>query len=131
MDDSDYYWDWLKHEDNLFTNRNSLLLVAESMIFAAIATIQASTGNSAYGVLLAAAGLFITLIWVLASLKHLVSTDPPLKQKLRENEQRRKDFDHARNKWWSNHWLIGFILPSGLLIIWAIWLCLIVKNPKG
>lgn len=100
MDEKDYYWDWLKHEDNLFTNRNNLLLVAESMTFAAVATIQAGTaGNSAFGVLLATAGLFITLIWVFASLKHLVSTDPPLKRKLREIDQRRKDFDHRRNNW--------------------------------
>ncbi len=123
MDDSTYYWDWLKHEDNLFTNRNSLLLVAESMTFAAVATIQAGNGESAYGVLLAAAGLFITLIWVLASLKHLVSTDPPLKRKLREADPRRNDFDLARSRWWSNHWLIGFLLPVGLVIVWVIWLC--------
>jgi len=62
MDDSEYYWDWLKHEDNLFTNRNNLLLVAESMTFAAVATIQAGTGKSAHGILLAAAGLFSSKI---------------------------------------------------------------------
>jgi hypothetical protein len=127
MDDSEYYWDWLKYEDNLFTNRNNLLLVAESMTFAAVATIQAGTGKSAHGILLAAAGLFITLIWLFASLKHLVSTDPPLKRKLKEVDPRRNDFDLARSQWWSNHWLIGFILPFGLLIIWVIWLCNIIN----
>jgi len=127
MDDSEYHWDWLKHEDNLFTNRNNLLLVAESMTFAAVATIQAGTGKPAHGILLAAVGLFITLIWLFASLKHLVSTDPPLKRKLREVDPRRNDFDLARSKWWSNHWLIGFILPFGLLIIWVIWLCKIIN----
>jgi hypothetical protein len=127
MDDSEYYWDWLKHEDNLFTDRNNLLLVAKSMTFAAVATIQAGTGKSVHGILLAAAGLFITLIWLFASLKHLVSTDPPLKRKLREVDPRRNDFDLARSKWRFNHWLIGFILPFGLLIVWVIWLCKIIN----
>lgn len=104
MEDREYYWDWMKHEDNLFTNRNNLLLVAESMTFAAVATVQAGTaGHSTFGVLLAAAGFFITLIWMFASLKYLVPTDPPLKRKLREIDPIRKDFDHARSNWWSNH----------------------------
>ncbi len=122
MDDSIYYWDWLKHEDNLFTNRNNILLVAESMTFAAVATVQAADASTTHSVLLVIAGLFITLIWLLASWKHLLSTDPPLKKKLREADPRRKEFDIARNKWWSNHWLIGFILPLGLLIVWVLWL---------
>ena len=126
MDDKDFYWDWLKHEDNLFTNRNNLLLVAEAMLFAAVAALLATTGKTAHAALLASAGLFVTVIWILASLKHLVPTDPRLKQKLREVEKRRADFDDARKKWWSNHWVIGFVLPLGLLIVWSIWLTMII-----
>jgi len=127
MDDKDFYWDWLKHEDNLFTSRNNFFLVAESMFIVAVATLSSSASEvvRASGNLLCLAGFVITIFWLLASLKHVLPTDPRLKENLKKVEKRRKDFDDARKNWWSNNWLIGVYLPIFLLGIWATWLLIL------
>jgi len=129
-DDKDYYWDWLKHEDNLFTNRNNFFLIAEAMLIAAVAALSDSVlQNSQPSVLLLClAGLFVSVIWVFANLKHLVATEPKIKEKLHATELRRKEFDERRSKWWSNHWLIGMVLPLGLVLVWGIWLFILYSQ---
>jgi len=124
LDDKDFYWDWLKHEDNLFTNRNNFFLVAESMFFVAVAALLSSETEVAIASarFLCWAGVGFSVFWFLASLKHVIPTDPRLKEKLWEVEKRRKDFDDLRKKWWSNHWLIGVYLPVFLVSIWLTWL---------
>ena len=103
--DKEYYWDWLKHEDNLFTNRNNFFLIAEGMLIAAVAgLLDSGLQNSQSSVLLLClAGLFVSFIWVFANLKHLVATEPKIKEELHATEPRRKKLDRKSTRLNSSH----------------------------
>ena len=61
MNEEEFFWDWLKHENNILTNRGSFFLIAESAFFAIIAT-NTSTTSIAPAWLLYTTGLLITLV---------------------------------------------------------------------
>ena len=63
MDDTGFYWDWVKHEDNQFSNRGSFFLVDEAMLLSAYATILTQGDLSLYGAYLVNfAGIFIRFL---------------------------------------------------------------------
>ena len=122
MEDNEFYWDWLKHEDEIISNRNNLFMVAEAMFFTAFATLAT---NSAAIVLCSLKiiiwlGIVVTGFWIIANMKHVKATDPLIKEKLHQHEPRRKDIDDLRKRWPSNNLLIGIILPLFILVFWAI-----------
>lgn len=55
-------WEWTLHEDNLFSERQSLFLVAESMLVAAYAAaLETDAGSAALAI--GVFGLVMTLAW--------------------------------------------------------------------
>lgn len=117
-----FVWDWLKHENNILTNRGSFFLIAESVFFAIVATNTSTTSIVPAG-LLYTTGLLITYIWLLVNIKHIYVTHPLITKKLNTFE------DHPwikikeyRKKVWplSNHKLLGIFLPSLFLLLWII-----------
>lgn len=71
MDDRDLCWDWIKHEGNVFNARGNFFLVAESMLLLAMATLASdSPKSSVFSLLICAAGIFVTLIWLYVNGKH-------------------------------------------------------------
>ena len=120
IDDRVFYWDWYKHEENLFTNRGSFFLVAESMLFAAVATLRAATQSSAttalpvfYGL-----GILVTVIWLGVSIFHHSRTRTKVQTKLNKVEERRRDISSAGSFWLRSHFLMGVIMPLGILVAW-------------
>jgi hypothetical protein len=127
-DDKDYYWDWLKHEDNLFTSRNNFFLVGEAMLLTATAAFYSASKTPKLPILivLTVAGLFVTLVWLTANMKHVLATEQHIKKKLWRVEPRRSEIDAMRKNWPRNHVLIGILLPGGLVIAWIILMSLMV-----
>ena len=121
MNEDEFLWDWLKHENNILANRGNFFLIAESALFAIIATKSSKTTLDTQCVLYVT-GCPITLFWLLVNIKHIFGTHKLIVNKLEHFK------DHPwsrilkeRTKWtWSNHTLLGIVLPSLVFLLWLI-----------
>jgi hypothetical protein len=120
MDDRDFYWDWIKHEGNTFTNRGSFFLVAESMLLVVIATLGVSFSSAKTIPLLTVnlAGIFVTMVWLYVNFRHIFVTMRAIGEKLKSHEARWDEIVKHRRKWPSNNIIMGIVLPGGLLVLW-------------
>jgi len=139
-DDSKFYWDWYKHEENLFTNRSNLFLVAESMLFAAVATLRAAPHPTLTAALLASLGIYVTVVWLRVSHLHHTRTRKPLREELHKAEGRRraiseskdgKDISEIEIGWHKSYFWIGTIMPWGIFAAWIILLYNSVSSHFG
>lgn len=121
-EDRDFYFEWLKHEDNLFSNRSNFFILSESMLFAAVGFFF-SENLSSIGLLIPFTGIFISSVWIFISCKHLFTTERYVKEKLKEKEHRWKEIsDRIKDKYPAVHELIGIYLPIGFIIVWVIFI---------
>jgi len=122
MSDDEFYWDWVKHEGHIFTNRGSFFLIGESMLLAATAALLSGRIDelSSYLLIFFLAGLFITGVWLWVNIVHVCITQWSITKKLEDVEPRWKEIARRRLKRVPNHMLMGIILPGGLLIVWII-----------
>src|SRR5205823_6591458 len=111
--DRTFYWEWFKHEENLFTNRGSFFLVAEAMLFAAVATMRSAIQNSSGLPLLVfdMLGIFVTIIWLGVNTLHHLRTRAQILTKLNKYEARRSQISGEGPTWLKSHFWIGVILP--------------------
>ena len=124
-DDRSFYWDWAKHEENVFTNRGSFFLVGESMLFSGVATLRSVEQLSASCALpiFYALGIFITLIWLGVNVGHHVSVLRLVQAKLRCLEPRHAEIVSGRVKgrlWMKSRFWMGMIMPFGFLVAWGL-----------
>ena len=123
MDDKDWYWDWIKHEGNVFNARGNFFLVAESMLLLAVAALASSSSKSSSLLFfIYMAGSFVTLIWLYVNGKHR-KIQAVIVQKLEDADERYKEIKaKSRECPWciANHTMMGFILPLGLLALWIV-----------
>ena len=120
MDEEVFYWDWLKHENNILANRGNFFLIAETALFAIIAT-KPSTAFIAPAWLLYTKGLLITFVWLFVNIKHIYGTHQLIAKKMKsfKDHSWSKTQEERIEKWpWSNHKLIGIFLPSLFLLLW-------------
>jgi hypothetical protein len=119
MDEKEFLWDWLKHENNILANRGSFFLIAESVLFAIIAGRFSST-TSPLPWTLYVSGITITLVWLFVNLKHIYGTHQLIEDKLKTfKDHPWTKIQENRAKWpWSNHKLFGIFLPSLFLVLW-------------
>ena len=118
MNEDEFLWDWLKHENNIFANRGSFFLIAESALFAIIAT-KSSTTTLAAQCVLCVTGLLITLLWLLVNIKHVLGTHRLIEKKLKDKGHPWSKIQKERTKWpWPNHILLGIALPVLFLVLW-------------
>jgi len=119
MNEDEFLWDWLKHENNIFANRGSFFLIAESALFAIIAT-KSSTTTLAAQCVLFATGFLITLLWLLVNIKHIFGTHRLIGNKLKGKDHLWFKSREELAKWpWSNHKLLGIGLPALFLLLWT------------
>jgi len=119
MKDSEFFWEWLQLENTIFNSRGSLFLVAESMLIAAISAW--SPDSLLFKQLVYFGGFFVTVIWILVNMKHIYGTHRAIIEGLRRDEEHpwnsaakeRTDKFH-----WSNHTLLGILLPLVFLLVW-------------
>ncbi len=111
----EHYWDWLLHEDDLFSSRISFFVIAETMLFIAFA-INAYAKPS-LTTILGVAGILFASIWLYVSISHIYFLINPIKEKLREGLP---EYREVKAVWLfgdPNIWL-GIVFPIILIVIW-------------
>ena len=111
----EHYWDWLLHEDNLFSSRINFFVVAESMLFIAFAI--NSYAILKLTIILGLTGILFVLIWLYVSVCQIYFLINPIKAKLEETWPEYR----VRKGIWvlgePNIWL-GILFPSVLIVVW-------------
>ena len=111
----EHYWDWLLHEDDLFSSRINFFVVAESMLFIAFAI--NSYDIPALTIILGLTGILFVLIWLYVSICQVYFLINRIKGKLEETWPEYR----VRKGFWllgePNIWL-GIVFPSVLIVVW-------------
>ena len=121
MDDDEFFWDWVKHEDNIFTNRGSFFLLGETMLMAAVAALLAASKPvpRTWMIVIQGSGIFISTVWLYVSAFHVAVTQKRLKTKLADADSRSVGL--TAHPWRiHSHLLMGIVLPAGVLIVWIV-----------
>ena len=115
------YWDWLLHEDDLFSNRLNFILIAESMLLIAFAI--NSYGISNLTKVLGGAGILTATLWCYVSAIQIFSLINPIKIQLRRVLPEYKEIKDISLLADPNIWL-GVLFP---LLLMGIWVFLIIQ----
>ena len=113
------YWDWLLHEDNLFSSRISFFLIAESMLLIAFAI--NAYADPELTKILGAAGILFASLWCYVSICQIFFLINPIKQQLRN---KLPEYRELRDIWLiadPNIWL-GILFPLVLVVIWIFFI---------
>ena len=123
MEDKEFYWDWLKHEDNLFTNRCNFFLLAESMFLAGSTQLLPQDSGHAHNkiflFIIGVIGFIVSLIWLCSSINQLLMFEKKIKAKLSNVDERWKEIHMSPLKCPKIHPLMGYYLPILFLIAWC------------
>ncbi len=112
----EHYWDWLLHEDDLFSSRVNFFVVAQSMLLIAFAI--NSYENPKLTLILGLTGILFVLIWLYVSICQVYFLINRIKAKL---EEKWPEYRVRKGIWLlgePNMWL-GIIFPSVLIIVWV------------
>lgn len=132
MTPAEFFWDRVKHEENLFTSRANFFLVGESMLLAAVAALFSS--DSAQGALfiLCGVGAISTGIWMFVNYLQRKRTWNPARDSLKKLAADNPNdtgiassfaamqivSDTGRLRRLKSHVLMGYVVPVLLLIGW-------------
>lgn len=126
MEDKNFIWDWLKHEQEIVTSRGNFIIVAQSMLIAAAAAL--SLKSELFPLLLALviciAGFGISLLWLFVNLKHIFNTGRKLWEKMSSLDSNWCEIRSGEDwpNWWPrSHHLVGIVLPSIIILLWISW----------
>lgn len=128
MDEGHFLFEWLKHENIIFSNRVSFFLLVETALFIFIGT---SSGNFILpNWAVFSMGLLITLIWLIVNFKHIYGTHIAIVNNLEAQKDHpwhkvRKERNYTP---WSNNKILGILLPLVFLVLWIV--CLIYGYKK-
>ncbi|MFQ5799109.1 MAG: hypothetical protein ACE5H0_10530 [Bacteroidota bacterium] len=112
----EHYWDWLVHEDNLFSSRISFFVIAQSMLFIAFAI--NSYENPKLTMVLGLTGILFVLVWLYISICQIYFLINRIKGKL---EEKLPEYRIRKGIWLfgePNSWL-GIVFPSALIVVWV------------
>ena len=111
----EHYWDWLLHEDDLFSSRINFFVVAESMLFIAFAI--NSYDIPKLTIILGLTGILFVLVWLYVSVCQIYFLINRIKAKLEET--------WPEYRVWKGIWLLGepniwlgIVFPSILVVVW-------------
>jgi len=111
----EHYWEWLVHEDNLFSSRISFFVIAQSMLLIAFAI--NSYENPKLTAILGFAGILFVLVWLYLSICQIYLVINRIKEKL---EEKLPEYRVRKGIWRlgePNIWL-GIVFPSTLIVVW-------------
>jgi hypothetical protein len=113
----EFWWDRLKHEDMLFTNRGSVFLVGQAMLLAAYAVPQM---GGQLPVVCSATGVVVTAIWYWVNNNNL-RLQRQIKEQLTQLAKEAMPGLKALEpkKLAGSHLLMGRFLPGWLLVVWV------------
>jgi hypothetical protein len=115
----DEIWRWALHEDTLLSNRGNLMLVAQSMLFAAYATVFSHGGL--FLDLISSLGIVLATIWLYLSYAQQYTTRP-LNEELRKASKLYSDITASRHRILSMSLdeVVGFWIPCLILLVWIL-----------
>ena len=124
----DRLWEWILHEDNLFISRGNFFLLAESMLFAAFATLAVNQSvQQIFVFIFGIVGILCSLVWIYLAWAQINLTMNHIKTKLRELIPDYSGITKPRGKFPSTHFILGVFFPIALLIAWAILLLAMIN----
>jgi hypothetical protein len=121
-DEETWLWEWVRHEDTLFSTRANFFLVAEAMLFTAFAAVFATGRTELFLTLVATLGAVIAVLWGYMSIVHIVSTLNPIKKELDGKWELWKKIRSGRKPTAASP-VIGVIIP---VLICAVWILLLL-----
>jgi hypothetical protein len=113
----EHYWEWLLHEDALFSSRINFFVVAQSMFLIAFA-INAYK-NQKLTMILGLTGILFVLIWLYVSICQIYLVINRIKEKL---EEKLPEYRVRKGIWLlgePNIWL-GVVFPLALIVVWLL-----------
>lgn len=117
----DRLWEWALHEDNLFISRANFFLVAESMLFAAFATLIASPSVKTLFILVfGVIGLVSSVVWIYLAWAQINLTMNPIKAKLRKLLPDYAGVTTLRRRFPPTNFVLGVAFPVTLLVVWIV-----------
>jgi hypothetical protein len=132
MDQQDFHWEHLQHEEKLFANRSGFFLVAEAVLLAGamsfLTPLQTTISQAEQPARVplgpfCIAAMALALIWLYANIEHLLTSHRHVKAQLRAGHPAWSVIEGAHHRWPSVNWLVGLGLPVLLLIVWwYVWL---------
>jgi len=111
----EHYWDWLLHEDDLFSSRINFFVIAESMLFIPFAI--NSYDIPKLTIIIGLTGILVAVIWLYVSVCQVYFLINRIKAKLEETWP---EYRVRKGVWLlgePNIWL-GIIFPSVLIVVW-------------
>jgi hypothetical protein len=121
LNKSDWLWGWLLHESKLFTDRVNFFLIAESMLFAAFATLAIHFPQEPrLPTILVFAGIFITAIWIIVSIGQIHYILDPIKTELEHIHPEWNKIFKRSKKWLRIDDIVGITLPIWIICVWIL-----------
>jgi hypothetical protein len=113
------YWEWLRHEEELFVSRANFFVVAESMLFAAFATLAAADVlRFAPLAAITATGVLISILWLHVAQLQRRERIRPLKAALADTPWFQRFLSSPTEV--SPHRAVAQLLPVGLAVAWFV-----------
>jgi hypothetical protein len=130
ISDFEFYWDWVKHEDNLFTTRSNFFMVAESILFAGV-KLGPNTAGAFSVFILYLFGVVVSSIWIWTCYIQGKGTVSNIKKHLRDIEPRYANICNDRQIYAPVHKLMGFVLPLCFMGVWIVLSLLMLTYSQG
>ena len=119
--DSAFYWDWYKHEENLYTSRGNFFLLGQSMLFAGYAALRAAPLNTRSAIVVfCILGLSTAFLWVLVGTMHQVGVRARLTKEVDQHEPRRPAISGRWPAYLGSFTVIAFAVPATVIVAWAV-----------
>lgn len=125
MNDKEFFYDIVKFEVQTIAQRNSFLLIFQSMLFAATAVVATAENQVFIPIwVLMILGFVLSLIWVYLNwLTHVIEVRAM--EKLEEIDERVRFLLEARKTNWllskgSVSAIVTFLIPSVMVVCWAV-----------
>jgi hypothetical protein len=125
MNQDEFLWDNIKHEDQMFTDRGNFFLVAEGMLLAAVTAFGDHSAHRFTQAFACLSGIVVALIWFRVNWVHIFRTQRPLKKKFEKVAPELAEIMRAerpKTRYVPNHVLMGLVLPASLLVVWVVFL---------
>ena len=109
--------EWLMHEDRLFSERSSFMIVAEAMFFSAFAVLAATPLHSS-AMIIGIAGIIVAVVWIYTAAIQDFVFMRPIKKAL---DQMQPEFIKLirKSRFYRLNAALGIVLPCLLIVAWA------------
>lgn len=121
-------WQWMMHEDNLFSARANIFMASQALLFSAMALKTGNTGSSEIVGVLSVIGIAFSVMWLYLWWYQTKKVLTPIKNILigKTSDNYYAEFKHVKklsNELLGAHTVLGCILPIIIIILWGYGIC--------